>query len=116
MIRITHFAAFVLAAVMALVVMPVLADEAHLHIDHWPQTRTGQSMVALAPLRDTVSRYDARPGSKIVIRYPGGDLGSDWAAELRDWLVALGVPSSDLVVEPASGLPDTMVLQVMDGR
>jgi len=92
------------------------AYEAHLGIDQWPATRTGQALVALDPVRNTVHEYDAREQARIVIRYPGGDHGTNWAHELRDWLVALGIASGDLVLEPASGLPDTIVLQVIDAR
>jgi hypothetical protein len=30
----------------------------------------------------------------ILVRYPGEDSGELWAAELRDWLISLGVPSN----------------------
>jgi len=45
----------------------------------------------------------APEGSTLVIRYPGGEAGLVWASELRDWLVALGVPPAALSLAPGAG-------------
>jgi hypothetical protein len=45
-----------------------------------------------------------------VIRYPGGDAGNAWAEAVRDWLVALGVASKRIVLEPGSSSPDALTL------
>ena len=36
----------------------------------------------------------------IELRYPGGEEGSLWAQEVKDWLVAMGVPSEKLQTYP----------------
>ena len=56
----------------------------------------------MIPVRDAVGELLANPGSVLQIRYPGGESGSLWAEELRDWLVALGIPQARLKVEPGS--------------
>jgi hypothetical protein len=44
-------------------------------------------------LRAAVDYWDKLDNGLIVVRYPGEDSGELWAAELRDWLISLGVPS-----------------------
>ena len=65
----------------------------------WPPQRDGRAILALTPIRILLGRFD-----------PGGDLGNAWGLELRDWLVALGVPLERLVLEPGSGASDQVVL------
>jgi len=51
----------------------------------------------------------------VTIRYPGGDKGNAWALELREWLVALGIPSNYIVLEPGSGGQDRLLLLLEAG-
>ena len=46
------------------------------------------------------------------VRHPGGDDGNAWALEFREWLVALGVPSHFITLEPASGGVDRLLILV----
>lgn len=76
----------------------------------WPDVKQGMQLTEMPALRRVVARFDAIEDGEIVIRYPGGDRGQAWALELRDWLVALGVASRHIVLEPGSGIPATMVV------
>lgn len=61
--------------------------------DEWARPRGGDMIPELEAVRAAVSYWGRGSDSLIVIRHPGGDSGELWAAELRDWLISLGVPS-----------------------
>ena len=76
----------------------------------WPIVRSGSTLLNMPALQRVVTKMDRMEDGRLVIRYPGGDRGNAWAVELRDWLVALGIGSELIVLEPGSGIPDTIVL------
>ena len=78
--------------------------------DDWPQQRTAEALLSLTPVRDLLALYQEDSGHRITIRHPGGDYGDAWAHELRDWLVALGIPSAQVLLEPGSGGRDRILL------
>ena len=86
--------------------LPALAGAAPgpwtLSADHWARPRSGVVVATMAPLRQAVDALSARPGSRLLIRYPGGEDGQLWAWELRAWLVSLGVPSARQELQPGS--------------
>jgi len=43
-----------------------------------------------------------------------GAVGAAWAVELREWLVALGVASARIILEPGDA-EDALVLAVAEG-
>lgn len=63
----------------------------------WSGVTTAAQVVRVAPLRAAVEALDAEPGSRLVVIHNGGEDGLFWAADLKGWLVALGVPSSRIV-------------------
>jgi hypothetical protein len=79
----------------------------------WARPRSGQSVVALPPVRDAVRQLLNQPGSQLAIRYPGGEEGSLWAEEIRDWLVALGLEPQLLIMQPGLAHDDRIELQVV---
>jgi len=118
--RFTAAAAIAIATLLAgpvsaQTLTPGAADEREiLTRDQWPEVRTGRSVMALASLQRVITRYEVAAKPVVLIRFPGGNLGNAWAFELRDWLVALGIPSSQIALEPGSGIPDGMALFVLD--
>lgn len=80
----------------------------------WPAVRSGTAIVRIPALQRVMRQFEGMEQGVIVIRYPGGDRGNEWALELRDWLVALGVASSQLLLEPGSGVPDTIVIHARE--
>ena len=64
-----------------------------LSADEWARPRNGAVVAEFEALRSAVSYWDKVDDGLIVVRYPGEDSGELWAAELRDWLISLGVPS-----------------------
>lgn len=80
--------------------------------DEWPDIQRGIQVTQYPKLAAIVNRFDRTPGSGIVILYPGGEAGHRWATEIRDWFVALGVPSGSIALRPGSGVPGSLALDV----
>lgn len=77
----------------------------------WARPRSGQAVVSMRPLPQVVRAWSQSPSSRIVIHFPGGEDGELWAHELRDWLVALGVPSGRVALT-GGGQPGALGLEV----
>lgn len=90
----------------------VAAAERAVPADAWASPRSGQAMLGLEALRATVREWMRAGPAHIRIHHPGGETGSLWAAELRDWVVALGVPSSRVRLVPGGSTPDAVTLTV----
>ncbi len=83
-----------------------------LSADEWARPRTGTVIPQLAAVRSAVS-YWGKGGDKVmIIRYPGEDTGELWAAELRDWLISLGVPSDYILLSSGTQEADEIKLEV----
>lgn len=91
-----------------------LATSWTLEASTWARPRSGQAVVSMRPLPQVVRAWSQSPSSRIVIHFPGGEDGELWAHELRDWLVALGVPS-ERVALTGGGEPDALGLEVTGG-
>ncbi len=76
----------------------------------WTRVKTATSVLQLPALQRVIAQYERNDNSTIVIRYPGGDEGSAWAEELRSWLVSLGISSSDIELQPGSGVPQAIAI------
>ena len=84
--------------------------ETPLFYSDWPERRSGEALLALSPVRALLSVFAEEVDQNIIVRYPGGDRGNLWALEFREWLVALGVPSGYVTLEPGSGGPDRLLI------
>ncbi len=93
--------------------MVAQAERVSLPLKKWPKPPSGEALVKLEPLQKIIAAFDQETGSRIAIRYPGGDAGTAWAEEVRDWLVSLGVSSSRIALEPGSGKADTIILETL---
>jgi len=93
--------------------------------EDWARPRSGESLVRMPALKRTVRDYlnqkgnqkgslNDQRGQRISIRHPRGEEGVLWAEELRGWLVALGIPSADIALNPESSRIDAIELAVMD--
>ena len=78
----------------------------------WMQPRSGEVMLAMAPVRAAVRDWMQHPGAKLVILHSGDDMGSLWASEVQDWLVSLGIPSADIVKQVSGQDEDSVTLEV----
>lgn len=89
---------------LLLLVFPVNAEQKVWVVtaDQWQRPRHGERLVQFRELANGVRYWIAHPGYTILIRYPGGEVGQLWSQELKDWLVALGIPSER--IRMAAGL------------
>ena len=111
LLKVDKAAAVVTAAVLLIASAPLPAADMITRAE-WPRLRQGVNVMQIPVLQRLVGDFEQSDGGRIVIRYPGGDRGDAWAADLRDWLVALGISSRHISLEPGSGIPETMVVYV----
>lgn len=79
----------------------------------WNVPRSAATIITMSPIQNTVRKYQTSGGSRIHIRYAGGDEGTLWVNELRSWLVSLGIPSSDIELVPGASDPEQLELRVV---
>lgn len=89
--------------------------EWNLTAEEWLRPRDAERVLGFDALAAAVHTWDFNPGSTISIHYPGGDEGLLWASQLRDWLVALGVPSSVIETTPGNDRTDGLSISVDGG-
>jgi hypothetical protein len=99
---------------LALGLLPGTAGALTLTAGDWPAPRRAEALTAHAPLRALLHSLDAQPGCILVVRHAGGEAGSAFAAALRDALVALGVPSARVALEPAAAGRDQLIVEIVD--
>jgi len=85
-----------------------------LSAEEWARPRSGAVIAEIGALRAAVSYWDKTENAMIIVRYPGEDSGELWAAELRDWLISLGVPSDYIVMVAGTQAADEIRLLVGD--
>ena len=70
--------------------------------EEWARPRQGDLLVTYPGLNEAIQAWNRHRGGRIRVRHPSGEEGVLWAEELRDWLVALGVPSNQIETVPGS--------------
>ena len=91
---------------------PITLLEMPLRYQDWPERRSAYAMLELDPVRAVLSVFSEKGGQNVIVRHPGGDSGNAWALEFREWLVAFGVPSNFISLEPGSGGADRLLILV----
>ena len=91
---------------------PITLLETELYWQDWPKKRSAEKLLELKVVQDLLSIFKEHVGQTIIIRYPGGDQGNDWALEFREWLVSFGLPSSYVNLQPGSGGVDSLFILV----
>ena len=109
---------FVVVAVIS--VTPLSRSQASFEVQianyEWPQNASVDDILQIPQLRSAIARYDVLNDSILIIRYPGGDEGTAWAESLRNALVSLGIRQSYILLEPGSGVPETIVVIVTESQ
>lgn len=83
-----------------------------LSADEWARPRSGAVIPQLSAVRSAVSYWNKGGDRIMIIRHPGEDSGELWAAELRDWLISLGVPSDYILLLSGTQAADEIKLVV----
>jgi len=97
--------------------LPVAANSLRiftLSADEWARPRTGDVIPEFKALRAAVDYWDKGINFALLIRYPGEDSGELWAAELRDWLISLGVPAD--YIRMVSGTQEADEIKLIVGN
>ena len=82
----------------------------------WPDEASADVVLQIPQIRRAVSRLLKSEDAELIVRYPGGDAGNQWALDLRAMLISLGIESKYIVLEPGSGIDETMVVLVAPKR
>ncbi len=83
-----------------------------LSADDWARPRTGAVIPSLTPVKLAIDYWDTANHAMIRLIHPGEDSGEIWAAELRDWMVSLGVPSDYIELSPGLQAQDEVRIVV----
>lgn len=78
----------------------------------WARPRSGAALVGMAPLPSVVRAWSGAEDKDIAILHAGGEEGELWARELRDWLIALGVPGNRVRLVVGGSGPATLKLEL----
>jgi hypothetical protein len=91
--------------------LPGTAETLSLGAADWPLPRRAEALAAHRPLSDSLRALDRSDAGVLRIRHAGGDAGSRFAEQLRDALVALGVPAARIRLVPAAADADRLILE-----
>ena len=106
-------AQFVMIALLAVNTVIAVPVETELHAEQWELSRNGERLLGIDGIAELVKQWSSDNRQKIELQYPGGEEGELWVHQLMDWLVALGIPSTSLVMVPGSGQGDIIRLRVI---
>jgi hypothetical protein len=105
-----------LLALLMVAVIPVQAASSAriftLSADDWARPRSGAIIPQLQPVKLAIDYWGASTDAQILLSHPGEDSGEIWAAELRDWLISLGVPSDYITLSPGLQAQDEIRILV----
>ena len=104
---------FVMIVLLASGTVAASAVETELQAEQWELSRNGERLLGVAGLAEVVSGWSTDGTQLVELQYPGGEEGELWVSQLMDWLVALGVPSANLLAVPGSGQGDVIRLRVI---
>jgi len=83
-----------------------------LSADQWARPRMGGNIPQLESVKLAVAYWESGTEGAILLSHPGEDSGEIWAAELKDWLVSLGVPSDFILLSPGMQAEDEIRILV----
>lgn len=84
-----------------------------INADDWARPRSGANLLQYDALRQLMQDWSKLNEGMIEIRFPGGEMGSLWASELQDWLVALGIASDNIRLLPGRAGIDSIDLVII---
>lgn len=80
--------------------------------EQWQAATTDSEVTALPPLRLAVKQLLAIPRGVVVITHPADAAGTQWAGQVQRRLIALGVASTQIQLQPHA-TDDFIHLQVI---
>ena len=91
-------------------------DTVEIKSEQWDMPRHGETVIRIPGMSKFLNQWAEKTDNIIEIRYPGGEEGELWMQELKDWLIALGVPGKSMVPAPGSGSDDLITLVLIRGN
>lgn len=77
----------------------------------WPPPHRADTLMPHKPLGDLLLAVEQHKTGVLHIRHAGGESGSRFAEQLRDALVAFGLPSDRVRLVPAAADSDQLILE-----
>lgn len=84
--------------------------------EQWSRVRRASDVVAIPGMADRLAGWDETGKRVITIGYEGGETGQVWAEQLRNWLVALGVPQDSIRFEGGASSPGNIKMTFGDRK
>lgn len=78
----------------------------------WGSPKNTKEVLQIRVLSSVMRKLINRPQAKLNILYPGDDKGTEWANDLRGWLISLGLKSDRIKLSPDSYTEDTIELVI----
>ncbi len=106
-----------LTIALLLVALQALAlgtTEVVIRKDQWPEFANSSNISELPQVRQVLQRFDETGRYRIIVRYPGGEAGADWAQQLIRWFVAYGVPGEFIGRELGAGGADRLLVLLVE--
>jgi hypothetical protein len=92
--------------------LPGAAESLPLTAADWTPPRHAEALAAVPALGNFLHTLDQHDKDVLRIRHAGGEAGSRFAEQLRDALVALGVPAARIRLVPAAAGADQLILEI----
>ena len=83
-----------------------------LSADLWASPRSAERVSKMPVIRTMVQAWQKQPQQTLDIFYPGGEEGIIWANELKDWLIALGIPGAKIRIHPGNDSEDQLGMSI----
>jgi hypothetical protein len=92
--------------------LPGAAESLPLAAADWAPPRHAEALATVPELGNFLRTIDQQEKAVLRIRHAGGAAGSRFAEQLRDALVALGVPAVRIRLVPAAADADQLILEI----
>lgn len=100
------------AALSAPTAAAATGPECAVSAEEWSRPRSAAMVVALPGVRACVARWQQDPRQRLVLVHAASEEGALWANELRDWLIALGVPGAQLTLRAVGADAERVRLRI----
>lgn len=90
--------------------------KAKLSAHAWGNPQSSKDILKIQPLNAIMRKLTNAPQAKLNVLYHGDDKGTQWANNIRRWLISLGLKSERIILTPDSYTVDTIELIVRTNR
>lgn len=96
-------------------------DHWSLAASDWSRPRSGAAVLAMPAVAQAVRAWEGAvqagdEGARLQLVHTSGEEGALWAAELRNWLISLGIPPDAIDIAPGGGSSGHLELRLLAGK